>query len=349
MIKGRCAMSSVGFIGGKFLPLHMGHVYAITKAACLCDELYVVLSYSKNRDAVLCKDSKVKEMPHEIRLRWLCQLTKDMENVRVIKVEDEYDSDEVYNWEEGARQIKKAIGKPINYIFSSENSYEEIFSRLYPEAKHVIIDSSRDRYPISATRIRAEGVYRHWEMLPEFVKPYFIKKVVIVGTESCGKSTLTRYLAKLYNTNYVEEYGRTICEELGGYDGILTKDIFSHIAYNHKVLEYDAYKKANKVVFIDTEAIVTQYYSELCLGERNPLMDIVAENQEYDLWIYLEPDVQWVNDGLRIYGDEKIRQENNLKLKEMLKSRNIQFVSMSGTYIERLSKSIELVNHLLEL
>ncbi|AOT69000.1 multifunctional transcriptional regulator/nicotinamide-nucleotide adenylyltransferase/ribosylnicotinamide kinase NadR [Geosporobacter ferrireducens] len=342
-------MNSVGFIGGKFLPLHMGHVYAIVKAACMCDELYVVLSYSKARDAALCKDLKVKEMSREIRHRWLTQLTRDMENVRVIKVEDTYDSDETYNWEEGAWQIKKAIGKPINYIFSSENSYGEIFTRLYPEAKHVVIDSARHRYPISATKIRAEGVYKHWEMLPDFVRSYFIKKVVIVGTESCGKSTLTQYLAKLYNTTYVEEYGRTICEELGGYEDILTKDIFSQIAYKHKVLEYEAYKKANKVVFIDTEAIVTQYYSELCLGESNPVVDSVAEDQDYDLWIYLEPDVQWVNDGLRTYGEEKTRHENNLKLKEMLKNRKIEFVSVRGTYIERLNKSVDLVNKLLEI
>jgi HTH-type transcriptional repressor of NAD biosynthesis genes len=342
-------MSSVGFIGGKFLPLHMGHVYAITKAACMCDELYVVLSYSKSRDAILCRNSKIKEMPHEIRLRWLSQLTKDMPNVRVIKVEDEYDSDEAYNWDEGAEQIKKAIDKPINYVFSSENSYEEIFTRLYPEAKHMIIDSSRDQYPISATQIRTEGVYKHWEMLPDFVRPYFIKKVVVVGTESCGKSTLARYLAKLYNTTYVEEYGRTICEELGGCDGILTRDIFSQIVHGHKVLEHEAVKKANKIVFIDTEAIVTQYYSELYLGESSPLMDIVAENQEYDLWIYLEPDVQWVNDGLRVHGEEQVRQENNLKLKEMLKSRNINYVSISGTYLERLSRSVELVNNLFQV
>lgn len=42
--------------------------------------------------------------------------------------------------------------------------------------------------------------------------------------ESCGKSTLTKNLAKIYNITFVEEYGRTVCEDLGGCDGIITDD-----------------------------------------------------------------------------------------------------------------------------
>jgi HTH-type transcriptional regulator, transcriptional repressor of NAD biosynthesis genes len=110
---------------------------------------------------------------------------------------------------------------------------------------------------------RTEGVFKHWEFIPDFVRPYFIKKIVVVGTESCGKSTLTRNLAKIYNITYVEEYGRTLCEELGGCDGIMVKEDYQRIAYGHKVEEFKAIEKANKLVFIDTEAIVTQFYSNL--------------------------------------------------------------------------------------
>jgi HTH-type transcriptional regulator, transcriptional repressor of NAD biosynthesis genes len=346
--RGGKPMSKVGFIGGKFLPLHMGHVYAITRAACLCDELYVILSHSRVRDKKLCENSRIKYIPREIRLRWLCQVAKDMENVRVIEVEDEYETDEDYCWEKGARDIRAKIGKPIDCIFSSETGYEEIFSRLYPEAEHIIIDSVREKYPISATLIRREGVFKHWGYVPEVVRPYFVKKVIISGTESCGKSTLTRYLAKLYNTTYVEEYGRLVCEEFGGCDGILDDEVFNRIAYGHKMLEYEAIKRANRVTFIDTEAIVTQYYSGLYLGKSNSLVEAHAGAQNYDLWIYLEPDVRWIDDGLRIHGENHIRQENNRKLKKMLDDRGIRYVTVEGSYSERLNRAMELVDKLLK-
>ncbi|WP_411503816.1 multifunctional transcriptional regulator/nicotinamide-nucleotide adenylyltransferase/ribosylnicotinamide kinase NadR [Brevibacillus centrosporus] len=340
-------MRKVGFIGGKFLPLHLGHVHAITRAACLCDELYVVLSFSQARDRKLCEKAGIQIMPYEVRLRWLSGLVKDMENVHVLAVEDTAETDETYDWAAGAANIRRKIGKPIDYVFSSETSYEPIFQQLYPEARHIILDAERKQVPISATRIREEGIFAHWEHIPTIVRPTFVKKVVVVGTESCGKSTLTRYLAKLYNTVFVEEYGRTVCEEVGGCETILTEDYYPHIAYGHKMKEYEAIKQANKVVFVDTEAVVTQFYSELYTGRTFSVLDQVAKEQQYDLWLYMEPDVPWVDDGLRVHGENQVRHENNEKLKRMLNDRHIAYVSIAGSYHERLRQAMDHVDALL--
>lgn len=340
-------MGTVGFIGGKFLPLHLGHVHAITQAACSCDELYVILSYSQLRDRKLCEAAGMQEMPYEVRLRWLSGLAKDMENVHVLAVEDAADSDESYDWAQGAADIRRKIGKPIDFVFSSETAYEPIFKKLYPEAQHIIIDAHRSHVPISATRIREEGVFAHWEYIPAIVRPTFVKKVVVVGTESCGKSTLTRYLAKMYNTVFVEEYGRTVCEEVGGCETILTEEYYPYIAYGHKMKEYEAVKQANKVMFIDTEAIVTQFYSELYTGRTFPVLDQVAREQQYDLWLYLEPDVPWVDDGLRVHGENQLRQDNHEKLKRMLDERHIPYVTVTGNYQDRLRQAMQHVDALL--
>lgn len=72
--------------------------------------------------------------------------------------------------------------------------------------------------------------YKYWDFIPNIAKEYFVKKVVIVGTESCGKSTLVHNIALYYNTNYIKEYGRTICEELGGYEDVFTDNVFPYIA-----------------------------------------------------------------------------------------------------------------------
>lgn len=269
------------------------------------------------------------------------------ENVRVVAVEDRADSDEMYDWEAGAADIKRKIGRPIDLVFSSEPSYDPIFRRLYPGAKHVVLDGARSQVPISATQIRSEGVFAHWQHIPAVVRPSFVKKVVVVGTESCGKSTLPRYLAKMYNTVFVEEYGRTICEEVGGCDTILTKEYFPHIAYAHKMKEYEAGKQANKLLFIDTEAVVTQFYSELYTGHSFPVLDEIAREQQYDLWLLLEPDVAWVDDGLRVHGAEQVRWDNHEKLCRMLDERGISYVTITGDYAQRLTAAMQHVNQLL--
>lgn len=335
-------MKKVGFYGGKFLPLHQGHVYAIIKASTMVDELYVVLSHSEKRDRALCEGNKFPYIPSRIRLRWLSQLTKDMKNVKVIEVED-HDGDDDYNWKEGAVKIKEAIGKNIDVVFSSEMGYDPIFQELYPEATHVLIDEKREQVPISATEIRSKGVFTYWNYIPEVAKRYFVKKVVILGTESCGKSTLTRNLALIYNTTYVSEYGREICEELGGCDGIMLDEDYPLIAYGHKLKEYEANKQANKIVFIDTEAAVTQFYSELYNRKTQQILKEIAKLQQYDLCLFLEPDVKWVDDGLRVHGEQQVREENNQRLKQLLNEYGIPYLSISGSYQERLEKAIELI------
>lgn len=340
-------MKKVGFFGGKFLPLHAGHVFAITKAACMVEELYVVLSYSKIKDSRLCRENNIQDIPHTVRLQWLSTLTKDMVNVKVIAVEDFSYSDETYDWEKGASDIQAAIGKEIDVVFSSEHSYTSIFQKNYPSAEHIVIDAERKTFPISATMIREDGPYEHWDMLPEVVRPFFVKKVALVGTESCGKSTVTRYLSQIYQTSYVDEYGRTICEELGGCDGIMTEDHFKELAYSHKYMEYQTLKKANKVMFIDSEALVSQYYSILYLGYECDWLEGVIDSQEYDLYLFLEPDIPWVNDGLRAHGEQSIRLANNELLKNMFRARNIPFVTISGTYEERLTQANQKVEELI--
>ncbi|HZH58524.1 MAG TPA: multifunctional transcriptional regulator/nicotinamide-nucleotide adenylyltransferase/ribosylnicotinamide kinase NadR [Metabacillus sp.] len=338
---------TVGFIGGKFLPLHLGHVYAIIEASTMVDELYIVLSHSEIRDKELMDESKMEYIPPQIRLRWLSQFTRDMPHVKVILVEDDQGNED-YNWAEGAKQIKGKIGKSIDYVFSSEYEYEDTFQHLYPDSKHVLLDPERKSVNISATKIRQEGVFHHWEFIPDVVRPYFVKKIVIVGTESCGKSTLTKNLAKLYNTTYVSEYGRTVCEELGGCDGIITKEDYHKIAYGHKMEEYKAIEKANKLVFIDTEAIVTQFYSNLYNQEHQPVLDEIAKLQDYDLWLFLEPDVKWIDDGLRVHGEESERVENNNRFKVLLDNHKIKYKVLSGDYHNRFVTAVGIIEELIK-
>lgn len=339
-------LGKVGFLGGKFFPPHMGHVNAMIRASTLVDELHIIVSYDEAYEAKLCAVSGLmKPIPPTLRARWWKQLTKDMPHVKVHTVYEEQ-TGKIEDWAKGAAGIKAAIGKPIDVVFSSEHGYDKIFKELYPSAEHFVIDSDRKQFPISATQIRNEGAFAHWDMIPEVVRPYFNKTVVIVGTESSGKSTLVKNLANMYNTRYVEEYGRTFYERIGD-EETLPED-YQQIAFEQKFHEKHQLERANKVLFVDTEANVTNYYSQLYLKEWDDVVAAIAKAQDYDLWIFLEPDVTWVNDGYRQHGEQAVREGNAGFLKEMLKANDVEYISISGDYHERLIQAKTAVDNLLK-
>lgn len=333
---------TVGFIGGKFLPLHQGHIYAITAASNMVDELYVVLTSSNNRDKQLCERDGIKYISDDIRFSWIGESFNNIENIKPLKIEDEQ-WDENYDWDAGAERIKKAIGKPIDFVFSSEKDYDVHFKKNYQEANHIIIDQSRNTINISGTELRRD-LYANWDKLPQSVRKSFVKKVVIVGTESCGKSTLVKKLAKFYNTNFVEEVGREYCNR---YSNLLTKEMFDFIAMEHFLKQEEAARTSNKLLFIDTEATVTQFYlNKYFNGERSELIDNIAKIQKYDLVLYLEPDVLWVDDGLRMESSFEIRLKNDAEMKKMLKDRRIDFITINGSYAERFNKARKAIDEL---
>lgn len=334
-------MYKVGMFGGTFNPLHIGHINNIIEASNMCNQLYVILFYSENKN----------EIDHKERLKWLTQVTKDMQNVEVIEIADKSTSKENYDWEDGKEQVVKQIKEQIDIVFCGDDyKGKNLFETLYPDA--YICYFSRRQINISSTQIR-ENPFKYYEYIPNCVREFYNKKVIVIGTESCGKSTLVRNLAKAFNTTYVEEVGRDVCANVGGFYNMKPID-YEEILYKHKVKEIEKLREANKVLFVDTDALITYYYYKLAFGETNEfnenfqiLSNAMTKLNHYDLWIYLEPDVAWIQDGTRTYGEEEIRQKNNTLLKSMLKELEVKYEIITGNYQERFLKSKRLVHKLL--
>lgn len=332
----------IGFFGGKFLPFHMGHLNTILKAHGLCDRLYIGISFSDKRDKQLC--SNMKYVPIEVRIEWLNRLVKDFNNVTIFSFKDN-DGINYNSWKQGSEKVKNFIKEPIDFVFGSEIEYSTVFKTHYPNSQYILIDPNREVYDISSSRIRKEGVFKSWEFLPKIVREFFIKKVCIVGTESCGKSILAKKLALYYNTGCVEEFGRKICEDI---NGIPLECRYLYIAAGQLVSEYEKIKSANKVIFIDTDAITTNYYLNLYTSHRNDnLYESISNEQNHDLYLYLTPDVEWIDDGLRLHGKKDQRVKNDKMLRSMYDRLNIKHVVLYGSYDSKLNKSIDLVNALL--
>lgn len=80
------------------------------------------------------------------------------------------------------------------------------------------------------------------------------QRVVFVGAESTGKSTLSEYLAQVYGTIAVPEIGRFIWEEKAGRLG---PDDYVEIAVRHRAAEDAALAQARRWLFVDTNALTT--------------------------------------------------------------------------------------------
>lgn len=332
-------MNKIGMYGGSFNPLHLGHVNDIIKASNMCEKLYVVLSISGDKD----------EINHKERFMWLKNITGDMSNVEVFEIFDNNPSKSSYNWQNGAAEVKRIINNNIDIVFAgSDYEGKNIWEELYPDS--IIEYFSREEINISSTQIRSNP-YKYFEYLPKCVQKYYTKKVCVVGTESCGKSTLVRNLAKYFNTNYVSEAGRDICDEAGGIDNMQTYH-YLKILLEHKKMEETSLATANKVLLIDTDSLVTLYY--YMLGFKDNMNDAIvqiAKNisklNEYDLYIFLEPDVKWVQDGTRTYGETQIREKNNTLLKRIFEDNNINYASITGNYEQRYEKTKQLIKKII--
>ena len=331
----------VGFIGGKFLPFHTGHEKAILMASEQVEKLYVVLSSSVVRDKELCEKSKIKYMSAEVRMAWLGETFADYPNIFVVNVVDN-DNDTDYDWDKGADLIKEAIPEPINAVFSSEREYEVHFNKNFPDAKHIVLDADRVNIPISATMIRG-NVYRYWNFLPEAVRAFFAIKVAVVGTESTGKTTLCKKLSRIYDSPWVPEVGRAYTERS---KNLIIAEKFDDIAMQQFLDNEGARKYANPFVFIDSEAVVTQYYLKEYCGEYSDMVEAVINRQNIDHYIYLEPDIPWVADGFRFLGNPEVRRANNVILKKMFEERKMKVEVIGGSFEERQEKVCDFLNKL---
>ena len=337
---------TVGFLTGKFAPLHTGHIYFISRAATMVDKLYVVLSY----DGKQFSDDPRLSLKN--RLLWLKTTFKDLPHIHITYVDETDIPAYPDGWRQWANLVDKAIGmeEDIDKIFSSEPEYTEGFAEHWPFAEHVIIDADRTAINISATKVRSDP-FKYWSFLPSVVRKHYVKKVCIIGTESCGKTTLTKYLSKIYRTSWVEEYGRTFCEQDMCMDeSLLQFDDYAIIAARRYEAELEATKTANKILFVDTNALITNFYCMLYEGDFHPLVSQYEELEKYDATIFLDNDVPWVADGLR---QNKDAERPRLLLHQMVSDKynsNLGRVYyVTGTYEERLTASLNIVEKELQV
>lgn len=334
-------MKKVGMYGGDFNPLHIGHISNIISASAMCEKLYIIICCNEKRDTI----------KKELKYRWVLNSTKHLNNVKIALLEDNAVTKDTYDdsyWKKGAKDIKSIIGEKIDIVFcGSDYKGTNRFELLYPESEIFYFD--RNNIKISSSDIR-NNPFKYWDYIPNIVKPIYNKKILIVGGESTGKSTLVENLALIYNTNFVSEVGRDTCEYAGGEDYMIMDDLIENLL-KQKINVDEAIKNSNKLLFVDTDALTTLFYSNFLLTKEieinncTNLANAICNINKWDLVLFLEPTVNFIQDGTR---NEKIA-ENRIKYSEQIKllfdNNNIKYeIINDNNYIDRLNKAKNIIN-----
>lgn len=170
-----------------------------------------------------------------------------------------------------------------------------------------------------------------------------LKLVCFYGPESTGKSAMAKQMAEKHKTQFVPEVAR----ELITSNHFNREDIIM-IGRAQVERTFAKARKANSILFCDTDLITTQIYSRHYLGVVPPVLYELEKMIEYDQYFLFDIDVPWISDGLRDLGDEKEREKMYSIFKRELERRSISYINVQGDWEEReriISQSVKKLLH----
>ena len=179
-----------------------------------------------------------------------------------------------------------------------------------------------------------------------------IKRIVVLGPESTGKSTLCSQLAGHFNTAWAKEYAR---EYLLTNGTDYTFENLLDVAKGQLALEDNAAKmldattadNKNELLFIDTDMYVLKVWCEFVFGKCHHWILNQIVKRKYNLYLLCDIDLPWVKDELREYPDLQTREKLFHHYKDIMVNQPVPWVIINGNYQERLPRAIDAVNRIL--
>ena len=250
----------------------------------------------------------------------------------------DYDDPQV--WDAHVAIMRAHVPEPVDAVFSSEAYGEELARRL--DAVPVCVDLSRERVPCSGTAVRADPA-AHWWALSAPVRSWFCRRIVIVGAESTGTTTLAAALADELGTVWVPEFGREWSEvRPGGLAAPWRSEEFDLIAQRQTAMIEAAARRAPvPIVVADTDALATAVWHERYLQTRCSSVEAVAAANPPDLYVLTDCDIPFVQDGLR--DGEHVREWMTQRFVEVLSAQPVPWVWAQGPVEERLRTTLAAV------
>jgi NadR type nicotinamide-nucleotide adenylyltransferase len=193
-----------------------------------------------------------------------------------------------------------------------------------------------------------------------------IHKIVILGPESTGKSTLCELLAQHYNTQWCPEFAREYLVTNGmdyTYEDLLTiakgqlalEEEYTNMVHGQWSMVGDRWlntktlrsQKHAPILFIDTDMYVMKVWCEYVFQKCHHFILDEIVKRPADLYLLCKPDLPWIHDVLREYPDEKPRQELYHIYRDIMINQKMPWVEIAGDYNERLQQAIVAVEKII--
>ncbi len=297
-----------GLVIGKFYPPHAGHHHLVRAA-----------SREAERVTVVVMAAAVESLSLADRVAWMREVHAEDRNVTIAGIRDDhpvdYHSDAIWRahvalMEEAARSVTL---EPVDAVFTSEPYGDELAHRL--GARHVPVDPGREAHPVSGTAVRADPV-AHWGALAPCVRGQLAWRIILVGAESTGKTTVAAAITArvrgrggvFAETAWVPEVGRELTEHklaAQGPEAAMTAlswgtEEFVEIAREQARREAAAARAGAPVLVCDTDAFATGIWHERYRGERSETVEALGATAPFHLYLLTHhDDVPFEQDGLR--------------------------------------------------
>ncbi len=318
-----------GFLLGKFMPPHAGHQLLIDSARAMVDELTILVCWLPD-----------DPIPGPLRLQWMRELAPGCRVIGHDAIVPQSPEDAPDFWPIWRAIVAAAHPEPIDYVFAGEayglRLAHEIGGVFVPIGARVMAADPDGLGGVSASAVRADP-WGNWRWLPAPVRAHFTQTIVLHGVESTGKSFLAEKLAAHFDTIWIPEYGRAHAEthgvEMDEADLLLIGQAQSAMIEAGKRI-------ATRRLFVDTDSLMTAAWADMMIGRRP---DALLTHPKADLYILLEPDVAWVDDGTRIYGDDPVRARFAGISQSVLEQSGVRWASVGGDWNARFERAVALI------
>ncbi len=167
-----------------------------------------------------------------------------------------------------------------------------------------------------------------------------IKKIVLVGPESTGKTTLAQQLAIHFETVCTTEMARPYLEKQQG--NYVFTDL-EKIAQLQLIEEKNKLQEAKKILICDTNLLVIKIWSEYKYERCASFILNNFEKENNETYLLCYPDFAWQYDDLREHPDENERLKIFNIYEAELIALNKKFIVLKGNEENRFKEASDFI------
>ncbi|MEX3014782.1 AAA family ATPase [Gymnodinialimonas hymeniacidonis] len=311
-------MTVHGFLLGKFMPPHAGHLLCAQVGRARVDVMTVL---------VCSHDAEAIDGYLRADLMRSCLPERGFRVIHMHRDIPQAPEDHPDFWPIWRAAIAEHHPEPIDWVFGSDTYIhrlaQEVGARAFP------VDPDRRVVPVSGTAIRSDPA-AHWSYVPGPVRPLYQKRLTMLGAESTGKTTLSEDLAARTGTVPIPEYGRDY-DALYRHGQAWIASDFEAIMAGHNALASCMAERSGPLIVEDTDEVQTLVWAEALTGEAPDQLVACARAASCGKrYVLLGHDLPWIDDGTRHFPDPERRAWFTQKLAHWLDAFDADWVAVEG-------------------